>query len=588
MIQGNYQFGPAWTAEGVVFRLWAPAARQVELLTGTSDVVAMQGDEQGWWRSAPIRLPVGTPYRFRIDGTHTVPDPASRQQEDDVHGASILVAPTSHGPSSGPSPGPSPGPPGSAAPPWRGRPWEESVIYEVHPGTATAEGTFAGLAEELQEIAAAGFTVVELMPIADFPGRWNWGYDGVLPFAPDQQYGTPAELRELINRAHQAGLAIWLDVVYNHFGPEGNYLHLYAPQFFNPELNTPWGAAIDFTRAPVRRFFLENAWYWIHEVGFDGLRLDAVHAIQDPSAEHILSELNRVVRSGLPADRHVHLVLENDRNEARWLDNYDGQWNDDLHHVLHVLLTGEDTGYYRSYSDDPEGGLARALATGYVYQGEKTPEGHRRGEPSGHLPPYRFISFLQNHDQTGNRARGDRILSLAPPEAVRAAAAVQLLCPQIPLVFMGEWWGAVNPFQFFCDFEPGLAEAVVRGRQREFGLADIPHPGDPQTVERSRPGQPGAADWREYYRTLLRIRREQLLPILPDVTAGTAAGGGDEALAVTWPPGWTMWLNLTPRERPLPALSTPGKPVFQTHPRIDPIPEVAPAWGVTVFRSAYP
>ncbi|SIQ06551.1 maltooligosyl trehalose hydrolase [Alkalispirochaeta americana] len=541
----TYHFGPRWTDQGVEFRLWAPAASRVELIledpgpnpagSAPRSCYPMSCQERGWWRSTALERPEGTPYLFRINGEHLVPDPASRQQLQDVHGPSLLVAPNSRAPS------------------FSRRTWEELVFYEVHVGTATPEGTFAALEERLPELAALGITALELMPLADFPGKRNWGYDGVLPFAPDTTYGTPAELKHLAEAAHRAGLSLWLDVVYNHFGPEGNYLHLYAPQFFTTDQQTPWGAAIDFTVPEVRRFFLENGIYWTRDMGFDGLRLDAVHAIHDPSEEHFLSSFSRDLHASQEQKRTIFLVLENDQNEALYLQEtdsppgyapeYDGQWNDDIHHVFHVLLTREDHGYYSEYQNDPEKLLLQALAGGFIRHGPTT------------LPPARFIAFLQNHDQIGNRAFGERLVTLAPKEALEAATAVLLLAPQIPLLFMGEPWGCSTPFQFFCDFSADLAEAVKTGRRSEFGLEDLPDPGAPGTWQASRlqhPPGPENGQWLHLHRKLLTLRREHLVPLLPHLKAGRATGGGETAATVLWDPSWGMHLNLHNRARPLP------------------------------------
>jgi maltooligosyltrehalose trehalohydrolase len=554
---GDYRFGPRWTEEGVVFRLWAPAAGEVSVLLREAHEYPLEQAEEGWWRSSPIKATADSDYRFRIDhGDTLVPDPASRQQRDDVHGPSVLVPPAGIGRRREKR---------GSRPAWPGRPWEETVFYELHVGTGGGQyGTFSSLAGQLRSLAEMGITAVELMPVADFPGRRNWGYDGVLPFAPDTSYGTPGELRALVDAAHGAGLAIWLDVVYNHFGPEGNYLHLYAPQFFNRDVHTPWGAAIDFSVPQVRHFFIENAIYWTHEMGFDGLRLDAVHAIHDTSTLHILTELAGAVRRVDDAggrEHPTHLVLENDRNQARFLgpeqNAYTAQWNDDIHHAWHVLLTGEDHGYYRGFSRDPESHLVRALTSGFVYQGETPPGSDTpRGEPSGELSPTRFIAFLQNHDQIGNRAFGERLTALTDHAALRAAVASQLLCPQIPLLFMGEPWGAETPFQFFCDFGEDLTEAVREGRRGEFGLEDLPDPAEEKTFLRSSPGDPLPTDsrstWIAWYATLLDLRRRYLVPLLPMIRPGTAAGGGDEAVVILWEPGWIMECNLNAYARPLP------------------------------------
>ena len=330
---------------------------------------------------------------------------------------------------------------------------------------------------DLDRLADVGVTAIELLPVAQFAGNRGWGYDGVLLFAPHIAYGGPEGLKRLVDAAHARGLMILLDVVYNHFGPEGNYLHLYAPDFFNPKRHTPWGSAIAFERQPVREFFIHNVLYWLNEFHFDGLRFDAIDQIDDPSGEEILAEMAREVRARFP-DRHVHLTIEDDDNSTRLLqfdaDNrprlFDAEWNDDWHHAMHALLTHEDTGYYQDYADAPARRVADTMAQGFGYQGEPSPfrGGRKRGQPSAHLPPTAFIDFVQNHDQVGNRAQGDRITTLAEPEAVEAALALLLLSPHIPLLFMGEEYGEERPFQFFTDFKGDLAEAVRKGRNEEF------------------------------------------------------------------------------------------------------------------------
>ena len=455
-------FGAECEDDGRVrFRLWAPAARQVELsLAGDSKRTALDRRNNGWFELNTIEAKAGSQYYFRIDDEHEVPDPASRFQPQDVHGPSEVVAPHAfewrdHA--------------------WQGRPWEEAVIYELHVGAFTASGTFSAACERLDYLADLGITAIELMPVADFPGKRNWGYDGVFSFAPDSVYGRPEDLKELVQSAHERGIMVFLDVVYNHFGPEGNYLNSYAPRFFTDRHKTPWGNAINFDgpeSRPVRDFFIHNALYWLIEYHFDGLRLDAVHAIVDDSTPDILTELAGTVRSAIAPDRHVHLILENDRNQSHYLRRtqhcqpreYTAQWNDDIHHVLHVLITGEHDGYYSDYADRPLDRLGRCLVEGFAYQGERSSyrHGQPRGESTAGLPPAAFVSFLQNHDQIGNRAFGERIVKLAESPAIRAAAAILLLAPSPPMLFMGEEFGAETPFLFFCDFENDLAEAVAR------------------------------------------------------------------------------------------------------------------------------
>jgi maltooligosyltrehalose trehalohydrolase len=519
----------------VRFRLWAPAARKVDLcLVGSngSRTLSMEPRAQGWFELATDAATAGTKYRFRIDGGQEVPDPASRFQSEDVHGPSEVIDSTTFNWQDGS---------------WRGRPWEEAVIYELHVGTFTPAGIFSAVAERLDYLADLGVTAIEVMPVADFPGKRNWGYDGVLPFAPDSAYGRPEDLKALVQSAHERGLMVFLDVVYNHFGPEGNYLNGYAPQFFTDRHKTPWGNAINFDgpdSRTVRDFFMQNALYWLTEYHFDGLRLDAVHAIIDDSKPHILAEIANAVRSSLDPDRHVHLILENDRNQARYLQRtahcqiqgYDAQWNDDIHHALHVLITGEHDGYYLDYSQCPLDQLGRCLVEGFAYQGEPSRfrNGDVRGEPTARLPPSAFISFLQNHDQIGNRAFGERIATLAEPPAVRAAMAILLLAPSPPLLFMGEEFGSKTPFLFFCDFEKGLAEAVAAGRRNEFARfarfndptsrAGIPDPNAAATFESSRldwndPAQPPHHEWLDFHRRLLKLRCQHIVCHLADACA---------------------------------------------------------------------
>jgi malto-oligosyltrehalose trehalohydrolase len=545
-------FGAELQPDGTTrFRLWAPAAERVDLLLEgrAPDHPAAPDpatpDSEGWVEFV-TRAAAGTRYRFRIDGQALVPDPASRFQPDDVHGASEVVDPLAYAWADGH---------------WTGVPAERLVFYELHVGTFTPAGTFAGVTEKLDHLVRLGVTAVELMPVADFPGRWGWGYDGVFPFAPDSRYGRPETLKALVVACHARGLAIFLDVVYNHFGPEGNYLHRYAPAFFNPHHRTPWGDAINFDgprSEVVRAFVIHNALYWLEEYHLDGLRLDAVHAIADTSTPHVLTELAQAVAEGPGRERLVHLMLENDDNEARYLQRpgrrrplYQAQWNDDLHHALHVVCTGEQVGYYADYHP-PLPHLRRCLAEGFAYQGDYSRfQGRARGEPSASLPPTAFIGFLQNHDQIGNRALGDRITTLTSTEAVRAATAVLLLTPCLPLLFMGQEWAAPEPFLFFSDLGPDLAPHVSEGRRREFagfpefaspaGQSRIPDPQDPETRARSvldwsRTGDAGRQDWIAFHRTLLRLREREIAPLLAEETVPQVDSRmvGDTGLEIAW------------------------------------------------------
>mgnify|MGYP000713450320 CR=1 FL=1 len=449
-------FGAEIDGDGVRFALYAPTAKRVDLALGDGRMLPMARGDAGFYAVTAPGLSAGARYRFRIDSELLVPDPASRAQPDGIDADGVVVDSRRYE---------------WRVQNWRGRPWHEAVIYETHVGTATPEGTFAALAEKLPALADFGITALQLMPVADCPGARNWGYDGVLLFAPNNAYGTPDDLRALIDAAHGLGMMVFLDVVYNHFGPSGNYLHAYARTFFSEKHPTPWGAGMNVDGEQsriVRDFFVHNALYWIEEFCFDGLRFDAVHALRDNGDPHILGEIATAIRARA-GDRHVHLILENEDNAARWLARddanepvfYTAQWNDDIHHCLHALLTGERDSYYGDFVDAPVKRLARSLAEGFVYQGETSPNlGRSRGEPSGHLPPTAFVSFLQNHDQVGNRAFGERLTTLAPEPLLRALTAILLLSPHVPLLFMGQEWGETRPFAFFTDFDGPLAEAV--------------------------------------------------------------------------------------------------------------------------------
>lgn len=586
-------FGAELTDGGVRFRLYAPTAKRVDLIftnghAGPESREALAAHNGGWFEATLQAAHAGTRYAFSLDGAELrVPDPASRFQPEGVHAASVVIDPLAFAwPDDG----------------WRGRPWNEHVFYELHVGTFTPEGTYAAAQRKLGHLVELGITAIELMPLAEVPGTRNWGYDGVLPYAPTRNYGTPSELKALIAAAHARGLAMYLDVVYNHFGPEGNYLHGYAPTFYTERHKTPWGAAIDVEaseREDVRAFFIENALYWTQEYRFDGLRLDAVHAIFDGADRHFLRELARTVHER--SDRPVNLVLENELNEAPLIEaGFRAQWNDDAHHAMHVLATGERDGYYADYAVDTVARLGRALTQGFIYQGEFSEhKGAQRGTPSAHLPLGSFVTFLQNHDQIGNRPFGDRITAVASEAALRALVAVLLLAPEPPLLFMGEEWGASTPFLFFCDFGPELARAVTEGRRSEFGsfaaFADpaardrIPDPAAPTTFERSilrwdeREREPHRA-WLAYYHALLAIRRSEVAPRIADLRGPEASF---EAIGVTGLrvrftlTGGTLALDANLGSTATPGFTTlpGGNVLFATH---DPsYPQTsAPPWSV--------
>jgi maltooligosyltrehalose trehalohydrolase len=538
---------------GVRFRLWAPGAKKVELALGER-LIAIAAQTDGWFEHIEPKAGAGTRYRYRIDGELLVPDPASRFQPEDVGGPSEVIDPEAFQW-------------GDEA--WQNRPWNEAVIYELHVGTFTPSGTYRGAIEKLSALKDLGITAIELMPLSDFAGKRNWGYDGVLPYAPDSAYGRPEDLKALINAAHGAGLMVLLDVVYNHFGPEGNYLPRYAPQFFTDRHKTPWGAAIDFSNDFARKFFVHNVLYWLEEYRFDGLRFDAVHAIIDESPKHILNE----IREAVPATKH--LVLENDANQARFIGPqlYTAQWNDDSHHGYHVLATGESDGYYVAYADAPAKHLARCLAEGFAYQGEQSPFSKEpRGEPSAHLPPSCFVDFLQNHDQIGNRALGERLTQLSEERKLKALSAIQLLAPSPPLLFMGEEWGCKQPFLFFCDFKGELGEAVRKGRREEFsGFASfkssIPDPLAESTFKQCVLNWDQRDEgWLSHYRELLQLRAREIAP--RNFAPGRYRMLGERAFEVDWD-GLTLiancgdprvQINDVPQGDPLWSNGKPGDP----------------------------
>jgi maltooligosyltrehalose trehalohydrolase len=541
-------FGASLTTDGASFRLWAPAAKRVDLLLDKPRPMLLNKD--GWFSADISGAKAGARYKFRIDDEIDVPDPASAFQPDDVSGPSEVIDHASYR---------------WRATDWRGRPWQETVVIESHVGTFTQQGTYRAMIDRLDHLVATGITALELLPLADFAGARNWGYDGVLWYAPDGAYGRPDDLKTLIDEAHLRGLMVFLDVVYNHFGPEGNYLGRYAPGFFT-DAQTPWGSAIDYRVPQVRAFAIENALYWLREYRFDGLRLDAVHTIAELGEISMLHDLSAAV-GNLAAEtgRHIHLVLENDDNRVSVLDaeqdplrgKYRAQWNDDYHHAWHVLLTGETQGYYSDFQRSPLRDIARSLGSGFVYQGEASAhrDGQLRGESSGGLAPTAFINFLQNHDQIGNRALGDRLEGIVPSEAIEAALAITLLAPAIPMLFMGEEWGSKAPFPFFCDFKGDLAQAVRNGRRREYAWAyakygdEVPDPLDASTF------QSAVLDWETcdttgrkrlaLVRELLSIRAREIVPRLAGARFGDACAGDNGLLTADWRLGDGATLQLT-------------------------------------------
>ncbi len=516
-------FGAALDGETTSFRVWAPSAGGLTLELGGADR-PMLATEDGWF-TAVAEAPAGTRYRYKTADGVAFPDPASRAQAGDVHDPSLVVDPHAYAWQNGA---------------WAGRPWHEAVVYELHPG---AFGGFDGIREQLPRLQALGVTVIELMPIADFPGAHNWGYDGVLPYAPDAAYGTPDQLKAMVDAAHGLGLMVMLDVVYNHFGPDGAYIHAFAKPFFRDDIKTPWGASIDFRRPEVRQYFEQNALFWLQEYRFDGLRFDAVHAISEPD---FLDEMAALIRRTV-TDRPVHLVLEHENNAAKHLRSgpsapgFDAQWTDDVHHCLHVLLTGESEGYYEDFQRPIEQ-LARAMAEGVVYQGDQSKHlGRARGEPSAHLPTTAFVICLQNHDQIGNRAMGDRLAALADPQALQAATVLLLLSPFVPLLFMGEEVAVKTPFLFFTAHNEELAGLVREGRRAEFkhfaAFQDperrerIPDPNAPGTFQASVPDFGGDSS---FVHDLLAVRRERVMPGIPGCRSAGTEVLGQSALVARW------------------------------------------------------
>jgi malto-oligosyltrehalose trehalohydrolase len=531
------RWGPQWLANGALrFRLWAPSQHRVMLdLDGIRLPMTRTGD---WFEIDIDTAQPGKPYTFVLDDGRRVADPASRGQASDLAGPSLVPAahtfPWRHGD-------------------WKGRLWTESVIYELHVGTFTPEGTFAAATAKLAGLASIGFTAIELMPVAHFPGDRGWGYDGVLQYAPHSAYGTPDDLKALVDAAHGHGLMVFLDVVYNHFGGEHNYLSLYAPDFFRADKATPWGQAIAFARPPVRQYFLDNVHYWLRDFHLDGLRLDAVDQIEDDSDIHILEEIAVSVRKAF-AGRHVHLIVENPastpdllvrKNDQATL--YDADWNDDFHHSVHVAATGEGSGNYSAFADRPWHNVARALTTGPIFPGKPLLTSVTLHPQTWHASAY--VNYLQNHDQVGNRAFGERLWQMIDKKQWELWTALLLLSPQIPLMFMGDEFLADSRFHFFADYEGDIAEAVRLGRPVEaknFGgipdgrrEQDMLDPLAPSTFEtcklewRQALGDKGQA-WKAFVAGLLSLRRTHLLPYLARPSQAQIVGSDEALLCIDW------------------------------------------------------
>jgi maltooligosyltrehalose trehalohydrolase len=540
----------------VIFEVWAPRAKSVSVELGQRQFT-MEPAEAGWWR-VDVRAQPGSDYWFRVDGGERRPDPRSGWQPQGVHGPSRVV---DHGAFAWQDDG------------WQAPPLASAILYELHVGTFTPEGTFEAVLSKLDHLKALGVTHLELMPVAEFPGRRGWGYDGTALNAPKHHYGGPLGLKRLVDGCHRHGLGVVLDVVYNHLGPSGNYLAEFGP-YFTPRYQTPWGPALNLDGPhsdEVRRFLCDNAIQWLRDYHLDGLRLDAVHAFFDQSAVHFLEQLSVEVGAlSRELGRPLILIAESDLNDPRVVREVehggyglDAQWSDDFHHALHALLTGERAGYYNGFGRLRD--LAKALTRVFVYDGTYSPHRRRRhGRPVGDLPRTRFVASVQNHDQIGNRARGDRLSELVPEPHLRAAAALLLLSPFVPLLFQGEEWGTRRPFPYFIDHdEPGLADAVRQGRRDEFIALgwkpeDIP---DPQSDEAF---QMAVLDWaepeRQAHASLLDWHREliALRHTFGDAAAPAAAVRFDETgrWLVLERGSLSVVCNLSgePREIPLPAV----------------------------------
>jgi len=511
-------FGCELTEAGARFRLFAPAVQQVQLDVDGSRLTPMRPCGNGWFEHTAAAAGPGARYQFVLPDGVRIADPASRYQPEDVCGPSEVIDPCAYRWT-------------DAA--WAGRPWSEAVLYELHVGTFSPAGTFQGAIEKLEHLQRLGVTGIELMALAEFPGRRNWGYDGVLLYAPDSAYGRPEDLKALVDAAHARGIMVLFDVVYNHLGREGNMLPRYWPQFLSPLHDTPWGKPPNFDgegAGEVREFILHNALYWIEEFHVDGLRIDASHDLRDASHRHILDELAERLHTAA-GGREIHLILEDERNAAtRLIRDIAGrpslcsaQWNHDMAHLREL---GDETETAR------QGGvqkltetIARMVAEGY---GGRTEQDQRGSQDDCRVPPTAYISFLQTHDLVGNQLAGERAYAKAPLRINRALSAIYLLAPQIPMLFMGDEWGASTPFQFFGEFSGEMAEEIRNGRwefvKRELHLEEadrerMPDPTDPEAFRVSHLNwdelaQPGHAEWLEWYRRILTVRREQIVPLL--------------------------------------------------------------------------
>lgn len=547
----DYRFGPRVEEQGTHFNLWAPSAASAVLELRDRASIPLQRGDDGFWKAFAPEVGPGQPYRFVVNGK-PVPDLASREQETDGDGWSLVRGSFGRTPMAGPL-----------------SPWDRAVICEVHVGTATPEGTFAALRDRLEYFRDAGYTTLELMPIADFPGTRNWGYDGTLVFAPDRAYGSPDDLRSLVDRAHELGVCIVLDVVYNHFGSVYNYVPDYCPEWFDPEVETPWGPGIDFARPEVRQFYCDNAVWWLTEYDFDGIRFDAIHEMKSDDRDLFLGELAVACRAAKPGCK---LVIENTANSARWLHRdendeptvYSAQWNDDYHHVVSFLLTGEAKSGYDDKDRDPVADLEKALADGFVHDNDAghDNDGRDRGGPASQLPMEAFVQFLENHDWVGNRPDAKRLSQRLQPAQLDFARFLTMLNPQIPLIFMGNEAGLGSPFPFFFDLPEADAEEKRNDRYRqmrdifkeEVGPGGLPDPQDPATFDSaklpwSELDQPEHQQALATFRNLASLRRELIWPLTATRCLNAWSARQGDGIICTWQYEagcYNMALNPTP------------------------------------------
>ncbi|MBJ3784682.1 alpha-amylase family glycosyl hydrolase [Devosia sediminis] len=558
-------FGPRLHDTSTEFRLWAPSAPDVSVIFPDREPAPLTRNAEGFWSALVANCGPGQRYKFRAGGIEC-PDPASRLQDGDTADWSVVTAPI---------------PPSGRNEPLR--PWHETIICEVHVGTFSPEGTFAGLAQRLEHIRDAGYTALEIMPINAFPGRRNWGYDGTLLFAPEEAYGTREEFRALVDRAHELGLCVILDVVYNHFGQFDNFIEKVSPEWFDDSVETPWGKGVDFTRDMVRQFYYENARMWLTECDVDGLRFDSIHEMKTEARDLFLEEMAKTCRT---AKYHAKLIVENMDNIASWLDrdedeepvHFTAQWNDDIHHVLHYLVTGEHKNGYEDGSADAIADLEKGLADGFVHDGEagEDSDGRSRGEPASRLPPDAFVSYVQNHDQIGNRADAQRLPDRISADKLDFLHFVTMLAPHVPLFFMGEEAHMRTLFPFFCDLSEADAEIVRADRYKqmrenfheEVGEGGLPDPNDPATFESAK------INWGEFahperqaalerFRTLARWRRELVWPLAAGKCIDAHTSRQDTAVVVSWVfEAGTLNMALNASDRPVDvACAVTGTPV---------------------------